>query len=198
MFRALADQLRSLEQALRATDQQKAVTAMEALRGLSPDVERMQDAAKGAEEVVTIAPARWSRRQEFERYDWGVRHLVHVIDDSQDLARRAATALQYRERLPDDLATAVAALADAVDQLHRDVRQARPHDQTRRIALHAAAQAGCAQAAGLDTFGAAVATQIRVAASDMLRTTGCSIDAANRRVRLATHLGRTRNGRHGG
>ncbi|MFI6066751.1 aromatic acid exporter family protein [Micromonospora sp. NPDC051227] len=189
VFRTLAGQLRCLEQALRLKDNQKAVAAMEALRSLGPDVERMQDATKGAEEVVTIAPARWSRRQEFERYDWGVRHLVRVIDDSQDLARRAATALEYREHLPEHLPRAVAALADAVDQLHRDVRHsARSHQQTRRFALYAAVQAERGRIFGLETFGAAVATQVRVAASDMLRTTGCSVDDANRRVRLATHL----------
>ncbi|MEU8015936.1 FUSC family protein [Micromonospora parva] len=189
VFRSLADHLRNLERALRAQEAKEAVGVMEALRGMTPDVERMQDAVKGAEEVVTIAPARWARRQEFNRYNRGATHLVRVIDDSQDLARRAATALQYHERLPRDLPDAVASLADAVDQLHREVASgAGSHQATRRLALRAAVQAGCAQATELGTFGEAVATQVRVAASDMLRTTGCTIDQANRRVRLAATM----------
>ncbi|MFC0506446.1 FUSC family protein [Micromonospora costi] len=192
VFRTLAAQLRNLERALRTEDADRAIGAMEALRGMNPDVERMQDAIRGAEEVVTIAPVRWSRRKEFSRYDWGATHLLRVIDDCQDLARRAATALQYREPVSPDLCRAVEALADAVDQLYREVRTARPHARARRIALRAALHAGCAQSSGPATFGTAATTQIRVAASDLLRATGCSVDGANRRVRLAADLGRAR------
>ncbi|MGK5440444.1 FUSC family protein [Micromonospora sp. URMC 105] len=193
VFHTVIEQLREIAAAMQHHDHGRAVRAMDTLDGMGPDVSRMQEAVQGAEEVVTLAPVRWNRRQEFERFDRGVRHLTYVIDDSRDLARRAATALQYAEPLPGHLSDAVESLADAVRRLQQEARKGEGHDQSRRLGLRAAVQAGCAHAEGVQLFGAAVVTQVRVAASDLLRATGCSIEQANRRTRLAASLGRLRH-----
>ncbi|MBQ1016848.1 FUSC family protein [Micromonospora sp. D93] len=183
VFDALAAYLRDIETAMRSSDPNRATHALDGLRAMGPDVERLREALSGAEEVVTVAPVRWHWRRHIERYDQGVNHMVRVIDDSRALARRSATMIQYQEKLPHHLPDAVAALADAVRQLHRETRADKPHERTRRHALRAADEAGQATATGLQNFGVTTATQIRVTASDLLRATGCPPDEANRQVR---------------
>ena len=185
LFDALETYLREIEKALRASDPERAVRALNGLRAMGPDTERVREALSGAEEVVTIAPARWHWRQHLERYDRGVTHMVRVIDDSMALARRSATMMQYQEPLPSHLPDAVKSLADAVRQLRRETRADKPHDQTRRHALRAAKEAGRATASGLHDFGITTTTQVRATASDLLRATGCSVAEANRQVRHA-------------
>ncbi|WP_422735734.1 FUSC family protein [Micromonospora sp. WMMD729] len=185
VFDALETRLREIETALRSNEPDRAVHALNGLRAMAPDSERLREALSGAEEVVTIAPARWHWRRHLERYDRGVTHMIRVIDDSKALARRSATMMQYQEPLPPDLPDAVGSLADAVRQLRHETRTDKPHDQTRRHALRAAEAAGRATASGLRDFGVTTTTQIRATASDLLRATGCSVVDANRQVRQA-------------
>ncbi|MGV9763687.1 FUSC family protein [Micromonospora tulbaghiae] len=189
VFDALAAYLRETEAAIRRREPDRAVRAMDGLRAMGPDVERLREALSGAEEVVTVAPVRWHWRQHYERYAHGIEHLTRAIADSQDLARRSATMVEYGEKVPDHLPDAVGALADAVRQLQREVRADKAHDGTRRHALRAADQAGRAVRAGLQNFAASVATQVRVTASDLLRATGCSVDEANQQTRQVARRG---------
>ncbi|MBU8860255.1 FUSC family protein [Micromonospora sp. WMMB482] len=189
VFDALAAYLRETEAAIRTRDPDRAVRATDGLRAMGPDVERLREALSGAEEVVTVAPARWHWRQHYERYAHGVTHLIRVIADSQDLARRSATMVEYGEKITDHLPDAVAALADAVQQLQRELRADKPHERTRRHALRAGDEAGRAAGGGLQNFAASVATQVRVTASDLMRATGCSVDEANQQVRQVARRG---------
>ncbi|WP_431879062.1 FUSC family protein [Micromonospora marina] len=196
VFDALAAHLRETEAAIRTRDRERAVRATDGLRAMGPDVERLREALSGAEEVVTVAPARWHWRQHYERYAHGVTHLTRAITDSQNLARRSATMVEYGEEIPDHLPDAVAALADAVQQLQREVRADKPHDRTRRHILRAADEAGRAVEGGLQNFAASVATQVRVTASDLMRATGCSVDEANQQVRQVARRGERRGRVH--
>ncbi|MDW5329693.1 FUSC family protein [Plantactinospora sp. KLBMP9567] len=189
IFQTLETQLRETAASLRTWDANRAARAMETLRALSPDLERLQEAVAGAEEIVTVAPARWGRRQEFEHYARGVKHLVRVVDDAQDLARRATTMVGYREPLPESMIDCVEVLADAVRQLHREARTGRNPEATRRRALEAVHAAGRARSEGVQLFGDAVVAQVRVTASDVVRATGCSIPEANEMVRHAAQEG---------
>ncbi|MFC0096738.1 aromatic acid exporter family protein [Micromonospora marina] len=189
VFDALAGYLREAEAAMRTREAGRAVRAMDGLRAMGPDVERLREALSGAEEVVTVAPARWHWRQHYERYAHGVAHLTRAITDSQNLARQSATMVEYGEKIPDHLPDAVAALADAVQQLQREVGADKPHDRTRRHILRAADEAGRAVEGGLQNFAASVATQVRVTASDLMRATGCSVDEANQQVRQMARRG---------
>ncbi|MBF9128953.1 FUSC family protein [Plantactinospora sp. S1510] len=174
----LTTQLRETGRALRDQDPDRAGRALAALRSMSPDMERLEDAISGAEEVVTIAPARWRRRRDFEYYARGIEHLRHLINDCRGVARRVAISLQYREPLPDCLPDAVDALADSVWYLHRHPGSERTQGLTRRRALDAAEAVGRARRAGVGAYGDAIATQVRIAASDLIRVTGYPADEA--------------------
>ncbi|MEU4754248.1 FUSC family protein, partial [Micromonospora tulbaghiae] len=64
----LTEQLDAVAWALTRRDAGAAQRALDDLRGIEPDIGRLNEALSGAEEVVTIAPARWHRRARFHRY----------------------------------------------------------------------------------------------------------------------------------
>ncbi|MFI6784729.1 aromatic acid exporter family protein [Micromonospora sp. NPDC050276] len=189
IYTCLAAQLREVSAALGAGDQQRAVRALDVLRGMGPDLDRMHQALSGAEEVVSLAPARWLRRQDVERFARASQQVERVIEHGRGVARRSAMALQYDEPIPADLPASVGRLADAVELLRREHRAGRPTERTRQAALDAVHQGGRARARGVDEFGDAVVTQLRTAASDLLRAAGCDATSANQLVREAEQRG---------
>ncbi|MFG2053230.1 aromatic acid exporter family protein [Micromonospora sp. NPDC048930] len=189
IYQCLAGQLREVSAALATRDQQRAVRALDTLRGMGPDLDRMHQALSGAEEVVSLAPARWRRRQDVERFARATVYLERVIEHSRGLARRSALALQYHERAPYDLSVGVDRLADAVELLRREHRAGRPTEQTHQNVRDAVQQAGRARALGVDEFGEAVVTQLRTAASDLLRAIGSDPTSANQEIRSAMRAG---------
>ncbi|MGI5521301.1 FUSC family protein [Micromonospora sp. CA-259024] len=189
IYHCLAGQLREVSAALTTGDQQRAVRALDALRNMGPDLDRMHQALSGAEEVVSLAPARWLRRQDVERFARASQQVERVIEHSRGVARRSAMALQYNEPIPRDLPTSVGRLADAVELLRQEHRAGRPTERTGEAVRDAVHQAGRARARGVDEFGDAVVTQLRTAASDLLRAAGYDATAANDEVRKAAQAG---------
>ncbi|MEU1810668.1 FUSC family protein [Micromonospora sp. WMMD1076] len=189
IYRCLADQFREVAAALRTHDQPRAIRALDTLRGLGPDLSRMHQSLNGAEEVVRLAPARWRRREDVERFADASLYLERVIEHARGVARRSAMALQYDERIPADLCAGVGQLADAVELLRREHRSARHRGRTQQKIDDAVQAAGRAQAHGLDAFGEAVVTQLRTAASDLLRAAGADPTTSNREVRASIKRG---------
>ncbi|MEW2444410.1 FUSC family protein [Micromonospora marina] len=189
IFGCLAAQLREISAALATHDQPRAVRALDTLRGMGSDLDRLHQALSGAEEVVSLAPARWRRRQDVERFAHAAAHMEQVIEDSRGLARRSAIALQYDEPIPADLPASVDHLADAVELLRREYRAGCQSARTHHKIRDAIETAGRARARGVDEFGSAVVTQLRTAASNLLRATGYDPASANREVRQAAQHG---------
>ncbi|MFR9775565.1 FUSC family protein [Micromonospora sp. MS34] len=189
IYQCLAGQLREISAALATHDQQRAVRVLDTLRGMGADLDRLHQAIGGAQEVVSLAPARWRRRQDVERFASATVYLERVIEHSRGLARRSAMALQYDEPVPADLPTGVGRLADAVELLRREHRAGSVAERTQQKIREAVQDGGRAQARGVSDFGAAVVTQLRTAASDLLRATGCDPTSANQQVRSAIRHG---------
>ncbi|MFC0507724.1 FUSC family protein [Micromonospora costi] len=186
---ALADQTDEIAASLRQRDSDRAIRTLDKLRGLEPDLGRLNETLSGAEEVVTLAPARWHRRAQFHRYARAIQHFERLVLDVRVMARRASTAIQYRERIPDELPAAFARLAHAVRQMHRDCRLGDVPDRTRQLTLEAGELAGRAWAEGVDSFGDSLVTDLRSGASDLLRAIGHEPEEANRLVRTAAGAG---------
>ncbi|MDO3701483.1 FUSC family protein [Micromonospora sp. C28SCA-DRY-2] len=189
IFAQVTDGLHEVATGLDQRDADRVVRALERLRGLDADVGRLNESLSGAEEVVTIAPARWHRRQEYHRYARSAEHLERMVLDSRALTRRSATLLQYGEPVPGPLPDAVARLAAAIGELRRECQRGEPPERARQLVLEAAELAGRAWADGVGSFGDTVVTDLRTAASDLLRATGCEPDEANRLVRRAAGAG---------
>lgn len=188
LVETLDTQLREVARALRRRDPDRAVRALDQLRGMDADLERMHEALGGAEEVVTIAPVRWPRRRDVERYQHGIQNMDRVAFECRAMARWASTSLQYDEPVPEELIAAVERLAETVRVLQQEARRAGPFEQTREAVLDVARLVGQACRKGLKSYGSAMVIQLRTALSDLLRATGYEPDTANRMVREAVNL----------
>ncbi|MCW3842561.1 FUSC family protein [Micromonospora yasonensis] len=186
----LTARLDAVARALAERNADAAVRALADLRALDADVSRLNDAVSGADEVVTIAPARWHRRAQFHRYARATEHLERMILYARSVARRSATALQYGEPIPAELPAAVARLSAAVRELRRECR-AGSGDMagTRRLIQESAELAGQAWARGVRSYGDGIITDLRTADSELMRATGCDPADANRLVRSAAGAG---------
>ncbi|MEU5724166.1 FUSC family protein [Micromonospora sp. NPDC047738] len=189
IFTVLTEQLDAVAHALTTRDADAAVRALERLRGLDADVGRLNEALTGAGEVVTLAPARWHRRALYHRYANGAAHLERLILYARSVARRSATALQYDEPIPAALPDAVSRLAAAARALRHAGRSGEDLDRTHQLTQESAQLAGRAWAQGVRSYGDGVITDLRTAASELLRATGCEPDDANRMVRTAAGAG---------
>lgn len=181
----LHTQLREVAHALAQRDPERAVRALDRFGGMEPDITRMHEALAGAEEVTTIAPARWKRRTDVEHYRHGIQHIDRMTLGCQALARWAATTLQYGEPVPEELPAAVERLAAAIQLLPREARTGGPFDKTRAAVLDCARLAGQAYQRGAKPFADALVIQLRTLASDLLRSTGYEPATANQMVREA-------------
>ncbi|MGC1211605.1 MAG: FUSC family protein [Micromonospora sp.] len=185
----LTEQLDAVAGALSARDPDAAIRALEQLRGLDPDVGRLNEALSGAGEVVTLAPARWHRRAQYHQYAEGVQHLERLILYARSLARRSATALEYGEPIPAELPAAIARLADALRELHREHRAGEDPQRSRELTRQSAELAGRAWAEGVRSFGDGLVTDLRTADSELIRATGYDPEDANRMIRTAAGAG---------
>ncbi|MET8039432.1 FUSC family protein [Micromonospora sp. NPDC005215] len=189
IYATLCAQLDELATALRARDGDGTMRVLERLRGTDDDLGRLHDALSGAEEVVTIAPVRWHRRQQYHRYARSADHLERLLLDSRALARWATTALQYDEPIPPELPDAMGRLGQAVAEMRRECRVGDDPQRTRRLVEECAELAGRASASGVKSFGESLVTGLRTSASDLLRASGAEPDEANRIVRRAAGVG---------
>lgn len=185
----LTRQLDAIAEAQTNRDAEAAMRALEALRNLGPDVGRLTDALSGAQEVVTIAPARWRRRQHFHRYAAALRHLEQVILYTRSVARRTVTALQHDEPVPPALPMALSRLADALRELHQACRDEREFTRVDQLVLESAQCVGRAWGQGVRSDGEAMINDIRTAGSEVLRAAGCPTEESNELVRRATTAG---------
>ncbi|MFI7307316.1 aromatic acid exporter family protein [Micromonospora aurantiaca] len=185
----LTEQLDAVAHALTRRDADAAQRALEDLRGIEPDIGRLNDALSGAEEVVTIAPARWHRRARFHRYADATQHLERLVLYARSIARRSATALQYDEPVPPALPDAVARLGQAVREMKRACKSGEDLERTREMVRQGAELAGRAWSQGVRAFGEAMISDLRTAQSELLRATGCRPEDANGSVRRAAGAG---------
>ncbi|MEW2380893.1 hypothetical protein AB0873_02175 [Micromonospora sp. NPDC047707] len=91
--------------------------------------------------------------------------------------------------MPEELIAAVERLAEALRLLREETRHGQPPEQTRHAVLDVARLAGQARARGLKSYADAMVTQLRTAASDLLRASGYEPATANRMVREAAQQG---------
>ncbi|WP_213452102.1 FUSC family protein [Rhizomonospora bruguierae] len=159
--------------------------AMDRTQGLNQEQDNVRNVLAGAREVATLAPLRRRRRRTVLRYQAGFAHIERVMGTVGGLIRRSATVVSDGEPVPRQLPEALTQLADAIGQLHRDVRARGPAVRTRERALGAVRTAGGAYAEDVGFSGQVVVAQVRTAVHDLLQATGLPWDEANRMIREA-------------
>ncbi|MFG3558406.1 aromatic acid exporter family protein [Micromonospora sp. NPDC047557] len=179
----ISAELRTIATALNERDAEQATAALQRLRGSGPDFARLSQALDGAKEVVSLAPARWLRRNDVEQFAHFAEHGQRLVGDAQDLARTSATALQYDEVVPRELTSTLRQLADATEHLRAERVSGRDPQRARATALEAMRSARKAGDVATGRFSQTLVTQMRVAASDLLRASGLDPETANRLTR---------------
>lgn len=158
-------------------------------------------AIDAARENVAFAPARWRARGALAQYVEGAPQITHALRNVRVMIRRAQTALNDRERVPEVLPASVRHLGDAVDLLREEWAEGADPVAARKRALQAVSESGRALQDGVGYSGGVVVAQIRTAVADLLRATGVEYAEATRQVRDAlgwhgrSHGARKRPGR---
>jgi Fusaric acid resistance protein-like len=170
--------LRETAGALEAGDVDRARAALEIARGTDTELADLADAVEIARETVSVRPPVWRARERLPLYAGAVAQLDYAVRDTRVLARRAVAVVRRGGAAPRDLATAVALLADAVDELVRHLDDPAAETASRRIALDAARRATAVLAEDHGLHTSALVAQVRSTAVDLLRGSGLTEDEA--------------------
>jgi hypothetical protein len=170
--------LRETGAALEAGDVDRARGALEIARGADTQLADLADAVEIARETVSVRPPVWRARERLPLYAGAVAQLDYAVRDTRVLARRAVAVVRRGGAAPRDLATAVALLADAVDELVRHLDDPAAETASRRIALDAARRATAVLAEHHGLHTSALVAQVRSTAVDLLRGSGLTEDEA--------------------
>ncbi|AVT41282.1 aromatic acid exporter family protein [Plantactinospora sp. BB1] len=181
----LADELSETAEAIKTRDAPRAQAALDRLRQVEEHFQGFEEALEGGRETALLAPVRWRRRGALTQYVESSEYIEHAVHNSGTLIRRAVTALEDEEPIPEEMSNAVTMLAEAVRLLRRDLGHGIRPEAAREQALQAIGQAGRAYAEGVGFSGSVVIAQVRTTGSDLLRATGIQRLEANQLVRRA-------------
>ncbi|MFC4067199.1 FUSC family protein [Actinoplanes subglobosus] len=159
--------------------------AVERLRAAEGTFAAFSAAIDAARENVAFAPARWRARGALAQYVDGAAQLTYALRNVRVLLRRAQTAIEDREPIPEVLPVSVRHLGDAVELLRQEWDRGDEPVTAREQALRAVAGSGRAYQAGVGYSGGVVVAQTRTAVADLLRATGVEYAEATRQVRDA-------------
>jgi len=170
--------LRETAAALKAGDVERARAALEIARGTDAQLADLADAVEIARETVSVRPPLWRARERLPLYAGAVAQLDFAVRDTRVLARRAVSAARRHGPAPPALASAVALLADALDELVHHLDDPGAETSSRRYALEAARRATAVLDADHSLQTSALVAQVRSTAVDLLRGSGLSEDEA--------------------
>lgn len=172
VFAVLIEQLEEAADGMSVGDADRVGRARDALRGIEPQLGLLNDAISGAQEAVAVSPIRWHHRAEFEHYRRGAQYLARAIGGSQELLRRAATAVRDGEPMPRGLSAAVHSVGDALAHLQIEAEWRHSTDRSAQLMRKAVKRAAEAYAEGVGFSGSVVVAQVRTVATDLLTSLG--------------------------
>jgi uncharacterized membrane protein YgaE (UPF0421/DUF939 family) len=202
-LRAFTGGLHDAARGLAERDAGAVRTAVERLRAAEGTFAAFSAAIDAARENVAFAPARWRARGALAQYVEGAAQLTYALRNVRVLLRRAETALNDKEPIPEVLPVSVRHLGDAVELLRQEWDRGVEPMAARERALRAVAESGRAYREGVGYSGGVVVAQARTAVADLLRATGVEYAEATRQVRHAIgwtarpYKARRRSGRPG-
>jgi uncharacterized membrane protein YgaE (UPF0421/DUF939 family) len=174
----LANALRGVATAIKERDADQAAEVLRQARDNQRFVADFKTALQTAAEIAMIAPIRWHRRPQLERYVTLVTPADYAFGNTRGLIRRAIAALRDGEALPHALAEAIAKLADAVDLLSTELAQGKD-PAVARSGMRSVAASARAELIGDGGLSASVVLEhLRSTTVDLLQATGMTRDEA--------------------
>ena len=123
--------------------------ALRRARALDERTDRLREALDVGHETTVWAPTRRRARIELEPYAVAVSSIDHAVRNTRVLARRALSAIEQDDRVPEAAIAAVRELASAVAELALDLADASRASELEQELLRASAHA----TAALDVTG---------------------------------------------
>ncbi|MCP3799323.1 FUSC family protein [Allokutzneria sp. A3M-2-11 16] len=164
--------LRGVAAAVRGHDAAKCADVLAKARESHKAVEDLRTGLAAGAEIAKIAPIRWRRRGDLERYKTAATAVDHALRNTRVLVRRALAALRDDEPMPGGVADVLDRLADAVRTLQADLAEGREPVKAREE-IYVAARGATLALIGEGGFSSRVVlAQLRSIAVDLLLATG--------------------------
>lgn len=161
------------DRSVEATEQ-----ALRTARGLQGQVNAALTTAANVAEIASLSPWRWRQRSAVERYGAVLSDIDNAIRDARVLARRVATMVRMGEEPSVELTESVRLLAAGVhlyeSDLTSELQGVEELEAARHQLIEAVRRAVTSQADGITLNSAAVASQVRSLAADILLASGLS------------------------
>lgn len=180
-----AREMTASAEALARGDARAAEDVLDRMRAAEPELNRISEVVRAADEVVRLSPVHWRRRRALTAYRHGVEHMDRAFRNSRALVRRIGTTLRNEEPVPVTLPAAIEHFGEAVRIMHREFLAAGEPVEARERVLRAVREAGEACRHDMGFSGTIVVSQLRTAANDLLRATEVPRDEARRMIRQA-------------
>jgi uncharacterized membrane protein YgaE (UPF0421/DUF939 family) len=191
VFAESAAVLEEVADALEDGDAERAQRAYVKAREIDARVAGLKEAVAAGRETARLAPPRRRSLGHMELYTRAADQIDLTVRDVRALARAALSVVQPEDPVPERLLAAIRGLARATEALAAYLQTSGdPPDQTRRLALKAAAEASTmleehedlASNLGIN----ALVDQIHSSAVDLIGGTGMNRAAALRALEEAT------------
>ncbi len=181
----LEEILTRLSRAMRSGDAALAEQALSDARSMQGRVDTATTTAANVAEVASMSPVRWRQRGEVARYASVLVDVDNAIRDARVLARRVATMLRMGEPCSAQMAASVEALALGVRIFESGLTggEASPEVHEAREELVESVRLAVASLTDRMTLNtAAVASQVRSLAADVLFASGMTRDELDVRL----------------
>lgn len=185
VLKELSAILRSAADAVAAMDKDGVIAALLRARALEGRETLWREAVSAGREVVRTAPPHLRARGRLDVYEQAMDGVELAIRNIRVLMRGALRAVELEERVPGEICDAMRLLAEAVCRLATDLENPGAPDESRVLALRAAAQATEAHQLAPSLSVSAMAGQIRSTAVDLLRGLGEAPGDARAAIRAA-------------
>ncbi len=173
---AVADALRGVATAVSRGDVEMAADVLDKARKSQRSVDDFRSALEAGREIARIAPIRWSRRGDLERYRTAATPVDRALRNTRVLARRALAALRDGEPVPRPLPALLEELAGAAALLRDELASGEDPLQAREAARAAAKKSTVELLGEGDYSMQVVVLQVRSIAVDLLQATGMRRD----------------------
>jgi uncharacterized membrane protein YgaE (UPF0421/DUF939 family) len=177
--------LKALAEALRDGDEARARRALEIARSTDDDLAAFFDAVALARETFTLRHPRGRTRERVPLYAEAAQQMDYAVRNTRVLARRALNAIRRHGPAPEELADAIALLADAVLELGNQLEHPEQDTAARRLALEAAVKATRLLQDDPGLSVSVIIGQVRSTAIDLLRGSGMTGDEARTALEAA-------------
>lgn len=185
LLRGFATALEEIADALERHDIELARQALADARGLEPQLAGLREALATGHETTMLAPSRRQARPSLDPYGRAVTQIDHAIRNSRVLARRAISAIELDDRVPESAITAIRELAAAVPHLAAYLSDPGSIDEVELVVIDAAASATAALEVTGNLSANVIVGQVRAIAVDLLGALGIEGEEAREAVRGA-------------